>query len=382
MKMMNPETRRYRRRLQLGLLGAFGFALWIPLLVMLAAPVADISRTEQRTLAAMPELEWTGDGLRRFPGAFESFFNDHFGLRDHLIYWYSRFTVQVLKDSPTRRVLIGRDGWLYLGGHPHMHHYGNRWPLTDSQLRRWAEVLSAKHEWLAERDVRYLMVFVPDKFTVYPEYRPEWIRQWAPFSRLDQIVDYLREHTDVPILDLREPLLEAKEELRIYHKTDTHWNAWGAYVSVREIFALLSVWFPGFEPVERLGAADFGRLVELGGDLANMLALPELLTEEIMVAPKRERCARHLSFDHEPTNTEMVHNVFEMACETGQLDAIIFRDSYILEQLQFLADNFRHSVYVNAAPTSFEYIQDLVERHSPDLVIEQRVERWLRTPEG
>lgn len=380
---MKDAVRRVRkRRLQIAGLALFGLAIWVPLVVMLAGPVADISRTEQRTLAAMPEIRLDADSLRRFPGEFESFFNDHFGFRDALIHWFSRFQVQVLKDSPTRRVLIGEDGWLFLGGHPHMHHYGNRWPLSQRELRNWAEVLTAKHEWLAERDVRYLMVFVPDKFTVYPEYRPQWIRQWSRSSRLDQIVDYLREHTEVPILDLRGPLLEAKEELRIYHKTDTHWNAWGAYVSVREIFTLFSEWFPGFEPVQRLTPADFEVVVEPGGDLANMLALPEILTEKVKAPPPRERCARHLSFDHEPTTTEMVHNVFEMYCETGQLDAIIFRDSYILEQLQFLADNFRHAVYVNSAPTSFEFMRDLVERHSPDVVIEQRVERWLRTPEG
>jgi hypothetical protein len=42
------------------------------------------SATEKRKLAEFPELKWDQKSMTKFPSQFESFFNDHFGLRDQL----------------------------------------------------------------------------------------------------------------------------------------------------------------------------------------------------------------------------------------------------------------------------------------------------------
>lgn len=50
-----------------------------------------------------------------------------------------------------------------------------------------------------------------------------------------QIVDYLREKTDIPIIYPKERsnLLDSGYEL--YYKTDSHWNQIGGYIGARSL---------------------------------------------------------------------------------------------------------------------------------------------------
>ena len=43
-------------------------------------------------------------------------------------------------------------------------------------------------------------------------------------------VAYLHGRSDVPVLDLREPLLKAKQGPRLYFRRDTHWNGRGVFI--------------------------------------------------------------------------------------------------------------------------------------------------------
>ena len=77
---------------------------------------------------------------------------------------------------------------------------------------------------------------VPNKEIVYSENMPDTIIRLDEVSRGQQLSEYIEQNTALPYLDLRYALLDAKEDFPIYYKTDSHWNYYGAYVGLQEIF--------------------------------------------------------------------------------------------------------------------------------------------------
>ena len=79
--------------------------------------------------------------------------------------------------------------------------------LSTAKLEEWRILFEERRVWLKERGIRYLVVFAPDKTSIYPEQLPDAYRPRSPISRLDQLVDHLEEHSDLAFVDLREALV-------------------------------------------------------------------------------------------------------------------------------------------------------------------------------
>src|SRR5262249_21747021 len=150
-------------------------------------------------------------------------------------------------------------------------------PYTPEQLACWGRMFQARHDWLAQRGIPYVVLIAPDKQTVYPEHLPHSLkRRTESNSHLDQLLAYLRAHTTVQVLDVRAAMHEAKARERLYDYTDSHWNGRGAYVAYDGLIEALSPQFPGMRPVPR---SDFDNAVGVapGGDCARLLGLRDHL---------------------------------------------------------------------------------------------------------
>ena len=86
--------------------------------------------------------------------------------------------------------------------------------------------------------IPYLFVVAPSKHDVYPEFMPDRLNRVRDDSRLDQLMAYIEAFFPAPpvdILDLRPTLAEARKSgVRLFHKTDTHWNDRGAWAAYRK----------------------------------------------------------------------------------------------------------------------------------------------------
>lgn len=358
----------------------FVVVVWLPLIVMLVTPDKEVSELENRRLASAPELDL--DQPREFAAGIENYFNDHFGFREQLIRLFRFLEVKVFRVSQAGQVIFGKDGWLFQAGDEQVRDIRNNWPFGEAALQEWAQVLSAKHDRLAEQGIEYLFIFAPNKHLVYPEKLPESMNRVRPYARVDQLVQYLEKHTDVPFLDLREPLFEVKEQLRPYHRTDTHWNDWGAYVGYTTVVDHLRERFPELQPVE-LSAADFGKRETPGWDLARTLSMQDQL-KEIDVYPEtwQPECAVYEGLPDDFTRADRNQNSFTTRCERGSRRVLMFRDSYSLAMMQYLSETFAYIHYYDASPVPLDGMLQVIEDHEPDIVIEERSTRWLRKPYG
>ncbi len=357
-------------------------ALVVPGLMLLTQPSQSVSLTERRELAPPPEFSWGLHKLLELPAQIDAYASDHFGFRRELIHWFNRIRILWFGISTSSIVLVGADGWLYQTGNPHIRDMRNGWPFAPWELEHWAQVLSAKNEWLRQRGIHYLFVAAPNKHLVYPEHLPGSVKMISRRSRLDQLIDHLREHTDVPVLDLRPALESARAQRRLYHKTDTHWNDLGAYVAYGAIMERLLPRLPQTRTLE-LASEDFVTRRAPGGDLAQALEMQAIL-EETLVEPATpvHECAAYPEFPQIPDVETKHRQAFTTTCPGAGHRVLMFRDSYSLALMPYLSESFGYIHYVPQSPSNFEYMKELVLQHEPDLVIDQRASRWLRTPEG
>lgn len=369
-------TRTARRILAL----LFVVVIWLPLVVMLVTPRQEVSELENRRLADAPELQVAAPG--ELAEGFERYFNDHFGFRQQLIRLYRLLEVKVFRVSQAGNVIFGKDGWLFQAGSEQIADIRNNWPFNEAELTEWAQLLSAKHDALAARGIEYLFVVAPNKHLIYPEKLPASMNRVRDESRAEQLVAHLEAHTDVPVLDLRPAMFEAKEKLRPYHRTDTHWNAWGAYAGYRALMERLENVVPE-APVVRLGPDEFAKRETPGWDLARALSMPDELTEiEIHPADWEPRCAVYEGLPEDFTRSDRNTNPFSTRCESGAGRLLMFRDSYSLAMMPYLSESFRYIHYFPSSPVPLEGMLEVVDEQKPDVVIEERSTRWLRKPYG
>jgi alginate O-acetyltransferase complex protein AlgJ len=370
-----PQARTSRQ--SVALIGVFLVATALPLVGMIFRLDSAFVLVENRTLASRPDLKLDRAGLADFPARFEAYFNDQFGFRKPLIRWLNGIKVAGLDVSPSPRVILGRNGWLF-HGELYLDYYRRVTPFSPKQLIIWQRLLESRRDWLAARGIPYLLVFVPIKSTVYPEYMPSVFNRLSATSRLDQLEAHLKSHSTLAILDLREPLLAAKSTGQIYYKTDTHWNNRGAYAGYSRIMEALSRWFPQLEAIPRAELREETHS-EPGKNLALMLAMSDYYRENDSdlqwIGPRFAHEVRETAPPAAPTRTARTSGpdiVYERPDRTLPR-AVMFRDSFATWLIPLLSDHFQRIVF------SWQYTMEraLVEREHPDIVIQEIVERAL-----
>jgi alginate O-acetyltransferase complex protein AlgJ len=336
---------------------------------------------ENRSAASRPTPVWTLDGLLAYRKQFTSYFDDHFGSRGALLAIDHWARAAIFGVSPVPNVLLGKQGWLYfLGedGKSMERWYRGSQPFSDAEIAALRTELLHRRDYLAKRGIPYVVVVVPEKYTIYPEFLPSWTTPLHARSSLDRIADELARHPQLNFVDLRGPLRAAKTADRLYYKTDSHWNYLGATVGYRTLMDRLRAILPDLpfvppaRPVYEAGV-DF-----YSGDLARMVGMSGWIREDD-VAPLGKifmsadtRCA-HKDTSRESPGSEVY--VYRCA-EPRRYRALMYRDSMAISLIPMLSENFSEIVYV--ASRTLDAAQ--VERLHPDIVIEELVERSLNAP--
>lgn len=357
-----------------------GWAQWLligltvlGLLLPLLDRYADIDPTpkpdEHRTLAPAPEQPTTLQGVFAYPAAYERWYNDHFGFRASLIHAHALLKLEVFGVSPNPDVLIGRDGWLFLGKNKAVDAYRCLFPFDEKALAWEADNVRAHRDWLAERGIAYLHVWAPLKHAVYPEFLPPWLERGSGPCRLDQWLQRMQRE-GLPVLDLRPSQQQARAAGRSYQRTDTHWNARGAYFGYRALAEALKVRFPELDvlPPERV---HFREAEVPGGDLARMMDMAEHYRGPTVFAdidaPRCKKGSLEGIERHEGIKLE----AFE--CERGPR-IVMLHDSFGNGLIPYLGETAGR--LLAAEFSSFD--KALIERERPDIVIEVHLERQLQ----
>jgi alginate O-acetyltransferase complex protein AlgJ len=347
--------------------------------VELTGREAGTAAVEKRAMAPKPDSRLIFESFPQYAREFENFYNDSFGLRHDLIRWNNRLRLLLFNESAVRGVRVGREGWLF---------YANEWVLEDcehmipfkpEELQKIRKNVEARAAWLQQKGIKLFILAVPEKSTIYPEYLPPVIHKVGRKSRLDQVMASLADCPGVTLVDSREALLKAKPMQRLYHRTDSHWNDYGAFIAYGELMNHVAVQFPGLGK-RTLDDYTVSVAEGVGGDLAGMLSLSDVIPEErITLSPRfTSRAVNGVRVYKDPVDLKEYPGRDMVVKETHDRTlpkALVFRDSFSWALIPFVAESFQSTVFV----WTFDFSRELVENEKPDIVVIECVERYLNS---
>jgi alginate O-acetyltransferase complex protein AlgJ len=349
------------------LVALFVIGIAMPCLGTITSVSTGTTVGENRLAAPFPDF--AAATPREMPLQIDAWFADHFGFRTPLVSLNSAVQYFVFGVSSSKQVVLGRDGWLFYAADRILASRRGALRFTIDQLVAWQARLEERRDWLARRGIRYLFVIAPEKSSLYAELLPE-APQPTGLTLTDEFVSWMRQHSTVPVLDVRSALLAVKDTDRLYHRTDSHWNEVGSFAAYGAIAAWLQTEFPAVQPLPR---SQFDRTVWVteGGDLAGVLGLVHFLSEERLQLTSRT----HLRVEpRQPTalieaRASFTPQVFASA--NGEIGrAVIVHDSFFDALARPLTTHFRRSVLIQRV-----FPPEIILDERPDVVIEEMVER-------
>ncbi|HEY6346625.1 MAG TPA: hypothetical protein VIY49_34475 [Bryobacteraceae bacterium] len=265
-------------------------------------------------------------------------------------------------ESSSPNVVIGKKGWLFFA--EGLRSYQGLAPFAPIELGEWISELCNMRDWLASRGIKFYVLFPPDKHTIYPEYLPASIKRGPSPTRLDVLTAALRRR-QVDVVDIRQPLLQAKGSEILYHRTDTHWNGHAGFVAYQALLAEMSRSFPQLQSFPR---SHFTLSpVSHTGDLAAVLGLTYDYDEKMLFLRPSSSTVHITS----PSNKVVITERNDPRLP----HMVMLRDSFANFVVDLLSENFRRAVYV----WDYRFDPALITQEQPDLVVFEMVERGLET---
>ncbi len=345
-----------------------------PLLWM--AQPADNS-AEKRVLSSMPTFEWSTDSFVSFPRQFESYVNDHFGLRNFFLDLNGRVSKAVFDVSGSKDVVVGKRGWLFYAGEGSLDDMLGRDPFPRESVDRWVLSIAQRAKWLETRGATYRMILAPDKHNIYSDLLPSSVR-YAHRPRADEV---RRQLAGSPyFLDLMPFLINARHDEgdALYFQTDTHWTSLGAYIAYQHIARSLGPVYAQsalkFSPSDfaRRGPAvrrDLAGMARVGGSEADDTVRPDRVPRCQSANPGLPPLGLISGSDIRMTT---------FVCKSGHGSALVFHDSFMEALSPYLTTLFSRVTYVWARADDDIFVRMVAQVH-PDVVIDERVERYMRS---
>jgi hypothetical protein len=177
------------------------------------------------------------------------------------------------------------------------------------------------------------------------------------------------------LLDLRGVLHQEKYAHRLYYKTDTHWNTYGAYIGYQAIIERLQRWYPDIRPVSFEQLALFRDRTK-SGDLAGLMGLPGIVKEKVDEWLVRSPCAAGTDRPVVVPGLPRAGTLEKNGCIRGApLRVLVIADSFGAYLRQYLSETFQEVVY-NASFECNELTKFIVA-YKPDLIIHLHVARFM-----
>lgn len=207
--------------------------------------------SEHRALANFPSIDVSKP--LDFPRDFEKYINDNFGFRSLFINLYTSVKVNLFRSPPFITEILGKNNWIFFNpvNRDDFKGWYKQVEFSREELESMKIKLQAEKNWLSSKNIPYLVVIVPDKEDVYPEYYP--YAEMIGDIKLNQFLEYMKKNSDVNVLYLKQALLDAKNEYNypLYYLYDTHWNNLGSFIGYQQIMKTLKEYNPSVQILQK-----------------------------------------------------------------------------------------------------------------------------------
>lgn len=370
-KKVKKEAKKANNRWNWAIILPFLALLYLPTLTFpLFGDNIGADTSENRELAKMPEFNISE--IEKFPKRFDNFYNDNLPYRKILRETWTKLNFFVLRDSTTKRVVIGSsDGplektWLFYSydkdGNPvEMVQGFSR--FSEKQINDFRKNIEKTTEELDSKGVDYYVLVIPNKESVYREYLPNNVKINNPESRTDLAIEQLRREGVNNIIYPKGELVAGKEKAQTYYRQDTHWNDWGAFIGFSEFMKVAE---PGYsvEDVEiRL------KNLESDNDLAKAWGLFDYFQDDVPEIEYMNSSGRDKKIEEAPINSISVTNNSEAPINKT---IMIIGDSFRGAMIQFFEKTYEKCIFMHRG----DYQRKMIEEYRPDIVVSENVERY------
>lgn len=274
----------------------------------------------------------------REPLSPDDYIAQNIAFKPQLTTLYADLLMGFINETGSDQVLAGRNGFLFFG--ETMADFYAREPLSDSQVEQLAVTLSVLSQALQAQGIGFTFICAPNKNTLYPEYMPYYAvsaGNQSALTRLTQRLDAYR----VATVDTAALLLKNKREALVYHPTDTHWNARGAYLVYRALMASLAdngaIFYALYDDVPWADVPFTGDLPRLYRPIPGDAAFD--------TAPSLSR-----QYRTDGVMRSLSDMLISTRSDANALSLLVFRDSFGEALFPYLANNVGRLIYTRAFP--------------------------------
>ncbi len=291
--------------------------------------------------------------------------------------------------------IVGPNGWIFWNDY--VEQYASqavgRANLTTGQVQRWIDYYSSIEEALATKDIEFYIVVTPSTSSIYPEELPEWMQPLRGSTMMDQ---FMSKAVDLPIIDLRQPLVDAKDdsEFHSFSWSNSHWTEYGGYLGWTQIAACVNAMHPDDAPLQVPAISsvkitgDFNEWASYGVDSPGVdWAVPVFTDPLAQVEVTGADGVAAVVPGESMTDASVLPVTTEVATSWTNKSALIVRDSMGGALSPYWQQAYSPTWQEWHEYGTFDVFPDyrgLVDTYSPDVVILQLAERHLiqAPPEG
>lgn len=199
-----------------------------------------------------------------------------------------------------------------------------------------------------------------------------YVNQVGDVSRTDQVINYLKENTNVYIISLKDILLESKSEYEVYSNwgDPSHWTDRGAFISCQYVMACINEDNGNIYPVLQEDAYDI--LVSNQAKTINGFITKEDMLETFTI--KSPTATNGDVAIMQGYSDDVRHSVWTSNSVDNDTKVLIICDSYFNS---YIVDDFAES-FSEVWSVHTNYTTDLdilIELYEPDIIIMECAER-------
>ena len=327
-----------------------------------------ISIFENRYLARKPI--WTINRADPYPKMYENYFNDHFPYRFDLFDFNAGIiNYSILRKSPyPNKVNIGKDNWLFF--EKEMPGYKGSFMIDSIHVAAVAEAIHQRADFFRKKGIKFYYIIPLTKQEFYPEYLPSRIFRSPTGTVTDKIIAKIKQDTSIPFIDLRPAMLEAKKRgPKLYYKTDTHWNSWGAYFAYLEVMKHMCRDFPQLKPIAESDFTISYPKIK-GKNLVEVMNLTNYISDEDVVISVNNSIAKTGPLKDYPKhpNSNFPAEYVRYTGDTTKPTLMVISDSFVFSIMPFFDEGFNKTVYIY--DTGFYGTnENIINDVRPDLVL-------------
>ena len=334
----------------------FGLLLLIPFIFTVIGKQNHDANKENRNKNQFPSFSFAH--FSKFLPGIIAYVDDNFGGRETLIALNTALKTNVFETKVIGdKVISGKDNWLFYNAKFIKSYNVNSTPFTEAELKDFAINQLYLQAWLKLQHIDYYFFLPPSAMSIYPEMLPSWYKKCNKYTKREQIIHYLKKHTNIPLIVVDDYLKSKKKYHQLYYKSDSHWNYFGAFYAYEYLIKQLKTKYPSIPstpPLERntLTTKDFNT-----GDLLKMAGITgEFCEPDTIVSPSHpdfnyfdEQTGKFIPLPkhktaHDPSVNYVLitqHNTLKNAPSL-----VMYRDSYAGALLMHVSNHFKSAYFV------------------------------------